>query len=32
MKLAVTKQSLPEERLLIGELTHRIINEFTSLV
>ena len=31
MKLAVTKQSLPEERLLIGELTHRIINEFTSL-
>ena len=31
MKLAVTKLGLPEERLLMRELTHRIINEFTSL-
>jgi two-component sensor histidine kinase len=32
MELATTKSSLPEERLLIRELTHRINNEFTSVV
>jgi len=32
MELATTQSSLPEERLLISELTHRINNEFTSVV
>jgi two-component sensor histidine kinase len=32
MELTVIKSSLPEERLLIGELTHRINNEFASVV
>ncbi len=32
MELATTKTSLPEERLLISELTHRINNEFASVV
>lgn len=31
MELAVTKSSLPEERLLIRELAHRINNEFASV-
>ena len=31
MELAATTLALPEERLLIRELTHRVINEFTSL-
>jgi two-component sensor histidine kinase len=32
MVLAATKSSLPEERLLIRELSHRINNEFASVV
>jgi two-component sensor histidine kinase len=32
MELTAIKSSLPEERLLIGELTHRINNEFASVV
>ena len=32
MELVTTKSSLPEERLLIRELTHRINNEFSSVV
>ena len=32
MELATIKSSLPEERLLISELTHRINNEFASVV
>jgi two-component sensor histidine kinase len=31
MELAVTESSLPEERLLIRELSHRINNEFASV-